>query len=187
MQLQQVSTKPYAPLPSGVLIVEPHPGILAARTLFLAAADCYLAVSNEDQPVPQTPDLEVNVAILSQSFGKSTLASLARGVRTRWPVARIMIFGNAGLDIEDDLYDVAIDEHCRPEALLDALVQLSNHVRARYGSANWLLEGDVGLPTEIEGQQPRRIPPESDPSHLPLKVPFDRERPGDELPDRREF
>jgi hypothetical protein len=186
MQIQQVTSRPYVLLPSGVLIVEPHLGLLAARTLFLAAADCYLAVSSESKPAASVPDLEVNVAILSQSLGKSALASLAEGVRARWPVARIMIFGNAGLDIDDHLYDAAVDEHCRPEALLDALLHLSNDARSR--SVRYLLlDGDGGNPPELSEPLPRRIPAESDPSHLPLKTPLERERPGDESPRRRDL
>jgi hypothetical protein len=187
MQLQQVTAKPYALLPSGVLIVEPHPGLLAARSLFLAAADCYLAVSSESKPALPVPDLEVSVAILSQSLGNSALASIAQGVRARWPIARIMIFGNAGLDIEDHLYDAAVDEHCRPEALLDALLQLSNVARSRSGSIYKLLDGDGNMPPEISEPLPQRIPAESDPSHLPLRNPLERERPGDESPRRRDL
>ena len=78
MQLQQITKKPYELLPSGILIVEPHPGLLAARALLLSAADCYLAVLNVSAPGNELAGSQVKVAILSQSLGRETLASLAQ-------------------------------------------------------------------------------------------------------------
>lgn len=122
MQLQQITAKPDAFLPSGVLIVEPHPGLLNVRTLLLAAA--------------------------------------------RWPAAQIMIFDNAGLDTEDHRYGAAV-------------------ARGQDGSGSYLHDGDVQ--PEIVESLPKRVPVESDPSHVPTRPPFERERPGNELPRRRDL
>lgn len=42
MNPQIITHSPYSLLPSGILIVEPHEGLLAARTMLLAAADYYV-------------------------------------------------------------------------------------------------------------------------------------------------
>lgn len=78
MQLKRISRKPYELLPSGILIVEPHPGLLAARALPLSAADCYLAIVNISTPKAALVLPQVKVAILSQHLGQVTLASLTK-------------------------------------------------------------------------------------------------------------
>jgi hypothetical protein len=45
MTLQVLNPFPYTFLSSGILIVEPHEGLLTARSMLLAAADHYVGVS----------------------------------------------------------------------------------------------------------------------------------------------
>ncbi len=128
MNLQVITHSPYTFLPSGILIVEPHEGLLAARTMLLAAAEYYVGVSNScgsDIPHGRNDGCEVAVAILSESLGESILSATAQVIRHRWPKARILIFGRARPAIEDNLYDARIDDKARPEDLLSALVVLS--------------------------------------------------------------
>jgi len=164
MQLQQITKKPYELLPSGILIVEPHPGLLAARALLLSAADCYLAVLNVSAPGNELAGSQVKVAILSQSLGRETLASLAQDVRLYWPRAHILIFGIPSADFEDALYDTAINHRCRPEELLDALFRLSEVSQNSWRDTPTSLEdGSLKLPA-IKGHISRYVPTESDPT-----------------------
>ena len=125
MNLQTVTYSPCTFLPSGILIVEPHEGLLAARTMLLAAADYYVGVSgSETSAVPKgrTDADEVVVAILSESLGHALLSATAQAIRVHWPRARILILGQTSTAIEDGLFDARIDHKCRPEELLAALM-----------------------------------------------------------------
>jgi len=106
MTLQVLSSFPYSFLPSGILIVEPHEGLLTARSMLLAAADHYVGVSacsgNQSE---RNEEREVSIAILSESLGRAVLNGTAEIVRRNWPRARILIFGSSGPAIEDHLYD----------------------------------------------------------------------------------
>lgn len=128
MNFQVVTHSPYTFLPSGILIVEPHEGLLAARTMLLAAADYYVGVSSpceaEDRQA-RSDGYEVAVAILSESLGYAILSATAQVIRERWPYARILVFGRNRAAIEDNLYDARIDDKARPENLLAALASLS--------------------------------------------------------------
>jgi hypothetical protein len=164
MQLQRIKTKSYELLPSGILIVEPHPGLLAARALLLSAADCYLAIVSVRVTGTELADTQVKVAILSQSLGKETLASLAQDVRVHWPRAHILIFGTPSADFEDSLYDTAINHRCRPEELLDALFRVSDGSQdSGRDSPTSLEDGSLMLPA-INGHILRYVPTESDPT-----------------------
>jgi hypothetical protein len=125
MQLQTTNPKRYSFLPSGVLIVEPNPALLAARTQLVSAADYYVAASDTTAPGTELRRADVTVAILSRTLGKETLRKLAQEIRTYYPSASILIFGYASLILDDQLYDESIDDHCRPEQLLDLLFRLS--------------------------------------------------------------
>ena len=128
MNLQNVTHSPYTFLPSGILIVEPHEGLLAARTMLLAAAHYYVGVSGStgtEASQGRSEGYEVAVAILSESLGHRTLSATAQVIRERWPRARILIFGRTRAAIEDNLYDARIDHKASPEDLLAALVVLS--------------------------------------------------------------
>jgi hypothetical protein len=128
MNLQFTPRKPYAFLPSGILIVEPHEALLAARTLLLTTADYYVGVSGLTglkAPQGRCDGYEVAVAILSESLGRCQLTAMAQAVRQRWRFARILIFGCIDAAIEDNLYDARIDHTSRPEDLLCALDILS--------------------------------------------------------------
>ena len=74
MLLQHLTTKQYALLPSGVLIVEPDPELLAARVLLLSAADFDVGLWEPEQPSPNELDTVVVVAVLSLNFGKTRSA-----------------------------------------------------------------------------------------------------------------
>ena len=124
MQLQKTGLKQYALLPSGILIVEPNPGLLATRAQLLLAADYFVAASNEAVPAAGLQVMDIRVVILSQSLGDATVRTLAQEIRLYYPNAQILIFG-APLTLEEQLYDEAIDHHCRPEQLLDALFRLT--------------------------------------------------------------
>lgn len=130
MFLQHLTKKQYALLPSGVLIVEPHPGLLAARVLLLSAADYYVALWDPEQPRVNESDTVVVVAVLSQTLGKQRLLAVAKNIRTSWPRASILILGDVALDLEAALYDAVIDHRSRPEALLVALTLLARNRRA---------------------------------------------------------
>jgi hypothetical protein len=110
MTLQVLNSFPYTFLPSGILIVEPHEGLLTARSMLLAAADHYVGVSacswNQSE---RNEEREVSIAILSESLGRAVLNGTAEIVRRNWPRARILIFGSSGAAIEDHLYDARID------------------------------------------------------------------------------
>jgi hypothetical protein len=164
VQLQRITRKPYELLPSGILIVEPHPGLLKARALLLSAADCYLAITNVRVPGTELAGIQVKVAILSQSLGKETLASLAQDVRVYWPCAHILIFGTPSTDFEDSLYDTTISHRCRPEELLDALFRLSEGSQdSDKDSSDSPEDGSLMLPA-INGSILRHVPTESDPT-----------------------
>jgi hypothetical protein len=150
MKLQLVTHSPYTFLPSGILIVEPHKGLLAARTMLLAAADYYVGVSGStgtEVPEGRSEGYEVAVAILSESLGYTILTSTARAVRERWRYARILILGRGKSAIEDYLYDARIDHKARPEDLLAALMMLSEDPwNQRVRPAKLLTEGKYRLP-----------------------------------------
>jgi hypothetical protein len=127
MLLQHLTTKHYALLSSGVLIVEPDPGLLAARVLLLSAADFYVGQWDPEPPRANESDSVVVVAVLSQSLGKHGLPAVAKNIRTGWPSASILILGDVALDLEPALYDAVIDHRSRPEALLIALASLARN------------------------------------------------------------
>jgi hypothetical protein len=127
MLLQHLTTKQYALLPSGVLIVEPDPGLLAARVLLLSAADFYVGQWDPEPPRANELDTVVVVAVLSQTLGKHGLPTVAKNIRTRWPSASILILGDVALDLETALYDAVIDHRSRPEVLLIALALLARN------------------------------------------------------------
>lgn len=131
MQLQTFSSRKVAFLPSGILIVEPDPTLLGARARLLLAADNYVATSNEAAPGSELQELKVRVAILSQSLGDPMVEKVAQEVRLRYPSAAILIFGRCSPELNDQLYDEAIDAHSRPEQLLDVLFRLAQRFSSR--------------------------------------------------------
>lgn len=127
MNPQVITRSPHTFLPSGILIVEPHEGLLAARSSLLAAADYKRRASGLASTRVQqggTNEYEVALAVLSESLGQAILSATAQTVREYWPNARILIFGRCSAAIEDNLYDVRIDHTAPPEDLLAALMLL---------------------------------------------------------------
>lgn len=146
MTLQVLKPFPYTLLPSGILIVEPHAGLLTARSMLLAAADYYVDVSAySEQEVEKNNECEVSIAILSESLGRAVLIGTAEIVRRSWPHARILIFGSSRDAIEDNLYDARIDHRARPGELLAALLMLTEYPRNQKATpaAIWA-DGRVG-------------------------------------------
>jgi hypothetical protein len=126
LELQKIGSKGYAFLPSGILIVEPDPGLLSARVLLLTAAERYVSVSSVAVAGSELEEIKVSAAVLSQSLGESTLTILAQDVRVLWPNAPILILGRNGLNLDGQLFDEAIDRCCRPEELLNSLFRLTH-------------------------------------------------------------
>lgn len=124
MHLKTTSLKQYAFLPSGILIVEPDPELLYARTLLLMAADRYQSVAHAEAAGTAMLHVALRIAALSQTLGPARLSALAYEVRLYWPDARILIIGQDGLTLDETLYDDSIELHCRPEELLAALFRL---------------------------------------------------------------
>jgi hypothetical protein len=164
MQLQRITKKPYELLPSGILIVEPHQGLLKARALLLSAADCYLAMMNVRVPGTELAGTQVRVAILSQTLGNETLMCLAQDVRVHWPRAHILIFGTPSVDFEEALYDSTINHRCRPEELLDALFRLSEGYPDPGRNSPASLEDGSLVPPAMHGNILHYVPTESDPT-----------------------
>ena len=121
MQLAINSSKNYAFLPSGILIIDPDSSLLAARTLLLTAADQYVTASSDEVAGKELCKIEVTIAILSQTLGLERLQTLASEIRLHWPNARILLLSNEEMTLDDRLYDNSINCGCRPEQLLHAL------------------------------------------------------------------
>jgi hypothetical protein len=131
MQLQKTRSRISCLLPSGTLIVEPDPELLAVRSSLLTAAGQYLAALNATISCEALQQIEVRLAILSQSLETTMLTTLAEEIRLYWPDASILIVGRRGLALDDQLYDESIDLSCRPEELLSALFRLAQGQRNR--------------------------------------------------------
>lgn len=189
MQLQKTGSKRYAFLPSGILIVEPDPKLLAARELLLTAADYYVAASNAEVAGTRLQEIGVRVAVLSQSLGEPTLTTLAQEIRLYWPNVRTLIFGQHRLTLVDQLYDGSVDLHCLPEELLDAWFCLARSPRdppvlqrARIGTGPLSLSGFSWISLH-------RIAAESDPTKESMatsssKPTVERDVPADETSNR---
>ena len=157
MLLQHLTTKQYALLPSGVLIVEPHPGLLVARALLLSAADYYVGLWGPEQLRANESDAVVAVAVLSQTLGKHGLPAVAKNIRACWPSASILILGDVALDLEAALYDAVIDHRSRPEALLVALALLARNRWATSTASHKRSEHIAVLAQESEGASHRAL------------------------------
>jgi hypothetical protein len=187
MTLQVLNSVPYTFLPSGILIVEPHEGLLTARSMLLAAADYYVGVSacsgNQSE---RNEEREVSIAILSESLGRAVLNGTAEIVRRNWPRARILIFGSSGAAIEDHLYDARIDHRARPEELLAALLMLTEYPRNQKATPAAIL-ADGRVERLFTGGAIGRVA-ESDPTKRlsgKAETAYSRNLPGAEQPFRR--
>lgn len=168
LQLSITCTKSYAFLPSGILIVEPSAGLLAARTLLLAAADNYVAAISYAIKGPELCEPEVRLAILSQTLGLEALQKLASEIRLYWPRASILLLGQVEMILDDRLYDASIDHQCRPEELLNMLHSLMKMSRCAAESSPLRIDSSPNGLRELEGMSVRSVPPESDPSKQPI-------------------
>ena len=116
MQLQKTHSKLYSLLPSGTLIVEPNTELLAVRSSLLTAADQYLAALNATIACEALQQIEVRLAVLSQSLETPMLTTLAEEIRMCWPNAGILIIGRSGLALDEQLYDESIELRCAPRS-----------------------------------------------------------------------
>ena len=186
MQLQRANSKHYAFLPSGILIVEPNAGLLAARAQLLLAADYYVAASHDAMQTAGLSEMDVKVAILSQSLGEPTVRMLAQEIRLYYPNAQILIFGKSSLTLDDQLYDEAIVYDCRPEQLLEALSRLKQNSSRRPNVTNSKIGPQRLSLSGLGWYSLHRVPPESDPSKEPASsepeenLPSGRDVPADE-------
>jgi len=155
MLLQHLTTTQDALLPSGVLIVEPHPGLLAARALILSAADYYVGLSAPEQLRANESGTVVAVAVLNQTLGKHGLPAIAKNIRACWPSASILILGDVAL--EAALCDAVIDHRSRPEALLVALALLARNRWATSTASHKRSEHIAVLAQESEGASRRAL------------------------------
>jgi hypothetical protein len=96
MQLQKTRSKMYSLLASGTWTVEPNPELLAVRSILLTAADQYLAALNATIACEALQQIEVRLAVLSQSLETHMLTTLAEEIRLYWPNAGTLIIGGAG-------------------------------------------------------------------------------------------
>ena len=164
MQLAMTGSKSYAFLPSGILIVDPDPSLLAARSQLLKAAEHYVAACSEEAVRAELCSMEIKVAILSQTLERALLETLAQEIRIYWPNAYILLFGNMEVTLEERLYDDSIDVHCRPEELLSILHLLQKDAWKRTDSSPVRIGS---LPFGLSGARQmvlHSVPPESDPS-----------------------
>jgi hypothetical protein len=187
MTLKVLNPFPYTILPSGILIVEPHEGLLTARSMLLAAADHYVGVSacsgNQSE---RNKECEVAIAILSESLGRAVLSGTAEIVRRNWPRARILIFGRSGVAIKGHLYDARIDHRARPEELLAALLTLTEYPRNQKATPAAIL-ADGRVERLLTGGARGRVT-ESDPTKRlggKAETAYSRELPGGEQHFRR--
>lgn len=183
MTLQVLSPCPYTFLPSGILIVEPHEGLLSARSMLLAAADYYVGVSAcIENSVERNNECEVAIAILSESLGRAVLIGTAEIVRRNWPRARILIFGSSRDAIEDNLYDARIDHRARPEELLAALLMLTEYPRNQKATPAAIPADDGRVGRLLHGGAVGRVA-ESDPTKRmanQVETRYSRDLPGGE-------
>jgi hypothetical protein len=184
MQLASTVTKSYEFLPSGILIVDPNPGLLMARVELLNAAEHYVAACDDDCAGTELRRIEVKVAILSQTLGRARLGTLAQEIRLYWPNACILLFGNVDLILENRLYDDSIDEHCRPEELLSALHWLRRDVGSRTESSRVRIGSSLFALSEGARMSLRSVPLESDPSK---QTKFENQSTGRDVPWDEQF
>ena len=131
MMLHVVGHVPYRVLSSGILIVEPHLGLLHARAMLVDAAEIYFCNSGAGGSSSyrlNTGECGVSVAVLSESLGRETLLWVAQAVRDRWPQSLTLLLRTSLEPLDEALFDAAIDCHSRPEELLAALATLASRI-----------------------------------------------------------
>jgi hypothetical protein len=101
--------------------------------------------------------------VLSNALGSSALRMVAESVRRQWPSARILILGIAVSELEDQLYDEAVDYRISLKDLLTALLKLSTN---QSNQMPGVFEIDRHIANSLAARLPahRSTPPESDPT-----------------------
>jgi hypothetical protein len=93
MTIPVLASCPHALLASGILIVEPHAGLLTAPSMLLAASDHYLGVSNySENQAGRSEECEVAIACPETCLARYLFLQNIFGIRSRrrqpsWQIA----------------------------------------------------------------------------------------------------
>jgi len=110
----------------GILLVDHDQESLASRATLLVRSDYIVTTAACDQSVLDSSSITgIDIAILSDTLGRSGLRTTAGYVRTRWPEAKILILRIAPLALEYHLYDEAVDHSIQPRKLLEIVARFS--------------------------------------------------------------
>ncbi len=108
-----------------ILLIEPNISLLSAETLLLNAANyCVTRAFSHGEVFVLRSTEAVALAIISDSFGSRVLGAVALTVRTQWPLARILIIGQAATMLEDQLYDEQVEHSVEPRQLVEDIERL---------------------------------------------------------------
>ena len=146
-----------------LLLVEPDVELLSTRTRVLTNSGYCVAAAMTEREVFAFRGIEVRLAVLSNALGSSALRMVAESVRRQWPSARILILGIAVSELEDQLYDEAVDYRISLKDLLTALLKLSTN---QSNQMPGVFEIDRHIANSLAARLPahRSTPPESDPT-----------------------
>ena len=109
----------------GILLVEPDISLLRAETHLLTCSDYSVTPAFSSREIFALRETKaIALAILSDSLGPQLLPAIAHAVRKQWPLARILILGQAGSALEDQLYDEKIENPSDPKRLLEEVERL---------------------------------------------------------------
>jgi hypothetical protein len=113
------------PIWRGILLIDPDVSVLSAEYLLLTNSNyCVTPAFSHREVFVLRETKGVALAILSDSLGQELLGAIAETVRRQWPLARILILGQAESVLEDHLYDEQINHSLNPTQLLDDLERL---------------------------------------------------------------
>jgi DNA-binding NtrC family response regulator len=109
----------------GILLVEPDITLLTAETHLLTCSDYSVTPAFSPREIFALRETKaIALAILSDSLGPQLLPAVAYAVRKQWPLARILILGQPGSVLEDQLYDEKIENPSDPKRLLEEVERL---------------------------------------------------------------
>ena len=109
----------------GILLVEPDITLLTAEAHLLTCSDYSVTPAFSAREIFALRETKaIALAILSDSLGPQLLPAIAHAVRKQWPLARILILGQAGSALEDQLYDEKIENPSDPKRLLEEVERL---------------------------------------------------------------
>ena len=109
----------------GILLVEPDITLLTAEAHLLTCSDYAVTPAFSSREIFALRETKaIALAILSDSLGPELLPAIAHAVRKQWPLARILIAGQAESALEDQLYDERIENPSDPKQLLEEVERL---------------------------------------------------------------